>query len=183
MRKIIVSLFFIISFSCCALFSVDFTDEKAVKLMPVYFTADTTAYIGFSDTVIKSVAKPDDYDAGFEFTFNDATGNYETKDIYYFIQAFETGTYNCTITASKKLKQEGVENGVELDYSVAPHDTPDGWSFTDNGAFIMTGSLHIEENKPDFLCGFLVLSVPGETEFDKTFQYSDEIKIECNVIS
>ena len=154
-------------------------DSDFFKIMPVYFAADTTAYIGFSTAEVDSISKPSSDTDSFEFKFNEVSGNYETPDIYYYLQAFQTGLYKCEVTLSGELKPESSEGSVSsLEYNILAESSfvPATWSDTDTK---ISGELEILENKPDVVCGSFVLSIPGDTAFDKSIRYADTITITC----
>ena len=181
MRKL-CCLVIILMFCSAMLSSIDFPDvDKAVEIMPVYFVADTTAFIGFSTADVVSISKPDTDEEQFEFKFNDVSGNYETSDIYYYIQAFQTGTYKCTVSMDRTLS--GGDDSIS--YEVQTSSMPDGWNANVNadGTYSVYGNLVIEANTPDYLCGFLILSFPGDQEFNENIQYAGTLTIECSVES
>ena len=154
-------------------------DSDFFKVMPVYFAADTTAYIGFSTAEVDSISKPSSDTDSFEFKFNEVSGNYETPDIYYYLQAFQTGLYKYEITLSGELKPEssgGSVASLKYDILMESSSVPSGWDEVD---FKINGELQIQENNPDVVCGSFVLSIPGDTAFDKTIRYADTIRITC----
>lgn len=188
MKKSVIFLLIMIIFTSFSSFSVDIPEEeKAVKILPLYFFADTTAFIGFSHNPvgIGRVGEPEP----FEFDFNNQTGNYETSDIYYYVQAYQEGTFDCTVRFSRQMKKAD-STEASFPYSIKVSELPvvnsseEEWIITDinGGEYVISGSLRIgTDGKPAALYGRIILSIEGNTVFEKNTVYEDSIIIECTV--
>ena len=187
MKRIIVLLLILIT--SLSIYSIDFPGENDpnqhyVKVMPVYFFADIEAFFGFTGKAVTSLEAVTDQD-NFDFEFNAVTENYETPEIHFYIQAFQgvsAGTnYNWTVTLDGKIINE--TNSTEtISYSVRSSDIPEGANInTTSGQSEIKGTLTIMNNKPDYQQGWVILSIPGDTEFDKNVSYKGTLTMKLEV--
>lgn len=187
MKRIIALLLILIT--SLSIYSIDFPGENDpnqhyVKVMPVYFFADIEAFFGFTGKAVTSLEAVTDQD-NFDFEFNAVTENYETPEIHFYIQAFQgvsAGTnYNWTVTLDGKIYNETDPNET-ISYSVRSYDIPEKATFTTASGEI-TGTLTIKDNKPDYQQGWVILSIPGDTEFDKNVSYKGTLTMKLEVES
>ncbi len=186
MKRIIVLLLILIT--SLSIYSIDFPGENDpdhqhyVKVMPVYFFADIEAFFGFTGKAVTSLEAVTDQD-NFDFEYNAVTQNYETPEIHFYIQAFQgvsTGTnYNWTVTLDGKISNENNQNET-ISYTVRSYDIPEDANFT-TAAGEITGTLTIKDNEPDYQQGWVILSIPGDTEFDKNVSYKGTLKMKLEV--
>ena len=186
MKKIIALL--LILMTSLSLYSIEYPSEgddkyHFVKVMPVYFFADIEAFFGFTDQNVSSVGEVTDI-KNFDFTYNDITQNYETKNIYFYVQAFQgepSSTYQWTVTLDGKVINE-TNSADTLSYNVKSSELPDGAELREaNGEIEIEGALVIENNNPEYQKGMVILSIPGDTVFDKNVSYKGTLKMKLEV--
>lgn len=185
MKRIIVLLLILIT--SLSIYSIDFPGENDpnqhyVKVMPVYFFADIEAFFGFTGKAVTSLGAVTDQD-NFDFEFNTVTENYETPEIHFYIQAFQgvsTGTnYDWTVTLDGKIINE-TDSTETISYNVRSYDIPENATFT-TASDEIKGTLTIKDNKPDYQQGWVILSIPGDTEFDKNVSYKGTLTMKLEV--